>query len=55
MTNAELILVLGIGLCATSLAVILPPVPTRPAWLPILLGVVGAVCGLLAFLVVLLR
>lgn len=55
MTNAELLLVLGIGLTLTSLAVVLPPVPSRPTWLPLLLAIGGAVAGLLTFLVVLLR
>lgn len=55
MTNAELILILGVGLLSTSLAVVIPPVPSRPSWLPLVLGIVGAVCGALAFLTVLLR
>lgn len=55
MTNAELLLVTGLGLVLTSLAVILPPVPARPLWLPLVLGIAGAVCGALVFLTVLLR
>jgi len=55
MTNAELLMVAGLGLALTSLAVVLPPVPSRPVWLPMVLAIAGAVAGLLVFLVVLLR
>ena len=54
MSNADLILLLGIGLLATSLAVVLPGHP-RAVWLPMLLGIAGAVLGALALLVVALR
>lgn len=55
MDNTDLILLLGFGLTATSLALVLPASPSRPVWLPMLLGVVGAVLGLLAALTVLFR
>jgi hypothetical protein len=55
MDNTDLIMLLGFGLTSTSLAVVLPPTPSRPAWLPMLLGIVGAVLGLLAALTVLFR
>jgi len=55
MTNADLILILGVGVLAAGLALAIPGVPQRPVWLPQLLGVVAAVCGLLSMLLVLLR
>lgn len=55
MDNADLIVVLGFGLVAVALAVILPPVPSRPVWLPLVLGIAAAVLGLLAALTVLVR
>lgn len=55
MDNADLIVVLGIGLTAAGAALALPPMPPNRAWIQSALGVVAAVAGLLAFLVVLTR
>lgn len=55
MDNADLILLLGIGLLAAGLALAVPATPPRPPWLPMLLGVVAAAIGLVALLVVAFR
>jgi hypothetical protein len=55
MTNAELILLLGIGLLAAGVGLAIPPWPTRPIWMVPILGVVAAVLGGIVFLVVALR
>lgn len=54
MDNADLILILGLGIACVALAVVLPGHP-RATWLPLLLGIIGAVLGLLAVLTVALR
>lgn len=55
MDNGDLIVMLGVGLAVTSLAVVLPPHPSRPVWLPMVLGIVGCVIGLLVALLVFTR
>lgn len=58
MNNNDLIVLLGFGLTAAALAVLVPPnigTTVRPPWVPILLGIVAAVLGLLAALTVLFR
>jgi hypothetical protein len=55
MDNGDLLLLLGVGLAAVSLAVLLPPTVARPAWVNTLLGIAGAVLGVLVVLVVALR
>ena len=43
---------LGLGLAAAGLAILLPPTLPRPVWVNILLGIVAVVLGLLVVLVV---
>lgn len=55
MDNNDLLMILGIGLTCVGLALVLPVSAARPLWLPVVLGVAGAVAGLLTFLTVLFR
>lgn len=55
MSNADLILLLGLGVLAVGLGLALPPWPNRPTWVTMLLGVIGAVLGGIAFLVIAFR
>lgn len=55
MDNGDLIVILGIGVTAVGLALALPPLPPARAWVQQVLGVVAAVAGLVAFLVVVTR
>jgi hypothetical protein len=55
MDNGDLIVVLGLGVAAVGVALALPPLPPNRAWVQAVLGVVAAVAGLLAFLVVVTR
>lgn len=55
MDNNDLLVLLGFGVVAVALAVVIPPSPGRPSWLPLVLGVVAAVFGLLVSLTVLMR
>ena len=55
MNNSDLILLLGIGLLAAGVGLAIPPWPTRPVWFVPILGVVAAVLGGIAFLVVAFR
>jgi tetrahydromethanopterin S-methyltransferase subunit C len=55
MTNAELILLLGIGLLSAGVGLSIPPWPTRPIWVTPLFGVIAAVLGGIVFLTVALR
>lgn len=55
MSNADLILLLGIGLLCAGAAIAIPPWPGRPVWFTAVLGVAAAVLGGVAFLVVAFR
>lgn len=55
MDNGSLILLVGLGVVLTALAVLIPPGPSRPSWLPTVLAAGGVALGLVAVLVVALR
>lgn len=54
MSNSDLIVLLGLGVMFTALAIAMPGHP-KTTWLPALLGLAGVVCGAVAVLVVIVR